>query len=52
MDRRWEEMLNLAVLVHGFWTEYLFLNRAKFAALVVNGIRVPFFNNLIADLKR
>ncbi|GIN23335.1 RAxF-45 family protein [Siminovitchia fordii] len=45
-------MLNLAVLVHGFWTEFLLFNRAKFAALVVNGIRMPFFNNLIADLKQ
>ncbi|MBM7676524.1 RAxF-45 family protein [Gracilibacillus alcaliphilus] len=38
-------MLNQAVLVHGFWTEFLFLNRAKFADLVVNGIRMSFFNN-------
>ncbi|WP_338066557.1 RAxF-45 family protein [Pueribacillus theae] len=42
MRRRWVKMLNRAVLVHGFWTEYLFLNRAKFAASVVNGIRMPF----------
>lgn len=45
-------MLNLTVFMHGFWTEYLFLNRAKFAALVVNGIRMPFFNNFIAEQKR
>ncbi|WP_331435269.1 RAxF-45 family protein [Bacillus sp. SA1-12] len=38
-------MLNQAVLVHGFWTEFLYLNRAKFAASVVNGIRVSFLSN-------
>lgn len=52
MNWRWGEMLYQAVLVHGFWTEFLFFNRAKFAAFVVNGIRMSFFNNLIADLKR
>ncbi|MGP4040946.1 RAxF-45 family protein [Gracilibacillus sp. D59] len=42
-------MLNQAVLVYGYWTEFLYFNRAKFAIEVVNGIRVPFFNNLIAS---
>lgn len=45
-------MLNQAVLVHGFWTEFLLFNRAKFAVAVVNGIRMPFFSNFIANLKR
>ncbi|MFC4557308.1 RAxF-45 family protein [Virgibacillus kekensis] len=36
-------MLNQAVLVRGFWVEFLYLYRAKFAAVVVNGIRVSFF---------
>ncbi|WP_318246781.1 RAxF-45 family protein [Bacillus norwichensis] len=38
-------MLNQAVLVHGFWTDFLFFNCAKFAASIVNGIRMPFFSN-------
>ncbi|MDV2888274.1 RAxF-45 family protein, partial [Alkalihalophilus pseudofirmus] len=38
MRRRWVMMLNQAVLVCGFWTEFLYLNRAKFAAVVANGI--------------
>nr|WP_289038035.1 RAxF-45 family protein [uncultured Allobacillus sp.] len=42
-------MLNLAVLVHGSWAEILYLYRAKFAAVVVNGTSVPFFNNSIAN---
>ncbi|GGP10697.1 RAxF-45 family protein [Oceanobacillus neutriphilus] len=45
-------MLNLTVFTHEFWTEYLFLNRAKFVASVVNGIRVSFFNNLIGEQKQ
>lgn len=48
MNRRWGQMLNQAVLVRGFWVEFLFLYRAKFAARVVNGTRVPFFSNSIA----
>ncbi|WP_286171750.1 MULTISPECIES: RAxF-45 family protein [Gracilibacillus] len=38
-------MFDQTVLLRGFWTEFLFLNRAKFADLVVNGIRVSFLNN-------
>ncbi|WP_325167487.1 RAxF-45 family protein [Lederbergia citri] len=38
-------MLNQAVLVHGYWTEFLYYCRAKFAVLVVDGIRMPIFNN-------
>lgn len=45
-------VLNQAVLVHGFWNEFLYLNHGKFAALVVNGTSVPFSNNLIVNLKR
>ncbi|WP_440895409.1 RAxF-45 family protein [Amphibacillus sp. Q70] len=40
--------MNQAVLVYGYWVEFLYLYRAKFADTVVNGIRVPFFSNLIA----
>ncbi|WP_442950403.1 RAxF-45 family protein [Paenibacillus sp. DMB20] len=31
---------------------FLYFCRAKFAVAVVNGIRMSFFNNLIASLKR
>ncbi|SES64131.1 hypothetical protein SAMN05216389_101207 [Oceanobacillus limi] len=41
-------MLNHAVLVRGFWNEFLYFCRAKFAVEVVNGIRMSFFNNFIA----
>ncbi|GGM42825.1 hypothetical protein GCM10011351_30960 [Paraliobacillus quinghaiensis] len=41
-------MLNQVVLVCGFWVEFLYLYRAKFAVGIVNGIRVSFFNNSIA----
>ncbi|WP_304503411.1 RAxF-45 family protein [Alkalihalobacillus hemicellulosilyticus] len=42
-------MLNQAVLVRGFWVKFLYFCRAKFAAVVVNGIRVSFFSNSIAN---
>ncbi|MEW9110024.1 RAxF-45 family protein [Cytobacillus gottheilii] len=42
-------MLNQAVLVCGFWNEFLYFNRAKFAVEVVNGTRLSNFNNLIAS---
>ncbi|WP_281252256.1 RAxF-45 family protein [Sediminibacillus massiliensis] len=45
-------MLNQTVLVHGFWTEYLYFNRAKFAVSVADGISVSFFSNFIAKLKQ
>lgn len=35
-------MLNQAVLVHGFWTEFLFFNRAKFAIKLLTGYVCPF----------
>lgn len=35
-------MLEPTVFMRGCWTEFLYLNRAKFAVLVVNGISVPF----------
>lgn len=41
-------MFNRAVLMHGFWNEFLYFCRAKFAIAIVNGIRMPFFNNSIA----
>ncbi|WP_280522906.1 MULTISPECIES: RAxF-45 family protein [Sutcliffiella] len=37
-------MLN-AVLMHGFTREFLYFVRAKFAFLVVDGIRMPIFSN-------
>ncbi|WP_345893248.1 RAxF-45 family protein [Fredinandcohnia quinoae] len=45
MKRRWGRMLKQAVLLRGYWIEFLYFCRAKFAVSVVNGIRVPFFNN-------
>ncbi|WP_281419408.1 RAxF-45 family protein [Bacillus alkalicola] len=42
-------MLNHTVLVHGFWMEFLYFIRAKFAVLVVNGRSLSFFNNSIAS---
>lgn len=52
MNWRWGKMLNQAVLVRGFWVEVLYLYRAKFAAIVTNGIRMPFFNKSDSKLKR
>ncbi|MGY3718475.1 RAxF-45 family protein [Sutcliffiella cohnii] len=37
-------MLN-AVLMHGFTKEFLYFVRAKFAFLVVDGIRMSIFSN-------
>lgn len=45
-------MFNHTVLMHGFWTEFLYFTRAKFAVLVNNRIRMSFFSNFIANLKR
>lgn len=45
MKRRWGKVLNQAVLTHGYWTEFLYFCRAKFASLVANGIAMPFFGN-------
>lgn len=42
-------MLIQSVLVCGFWNEFLYFNRAKFAVEVVNGISMPIFNNSIAS---
>ncbi|MDZ5474013.1 RAxF-45 family protein [Bacillus sp. 31A1R] len=41
--------MNNTVFLHGFWEEFLYIFRDKFAFLVVNGISLPFFNNLIAN---
>ncbi|WP_342780264.1 RAxF-45 family protein [Oceanobacillus polygoni] len=38
--------------MYGYWTDFLYFSRAKFAVLVDNGIRVSFFSNCIANLKR
>jgi hypothetical protein len=35
------------VLVHGFWNEFLYFCRAKFAVEAANGIRMPFFRSSI-----
>ncbi|WP_282956863.1 RAxF-45 family protein [Bacillus massilinigeriensis] len=45
-------MFHQPVLACGYWNDFLYFCRAKFAVAVVNGIRVPFFNNFIANLKR
>ncbi|WP_284141426.1 MULTISPECIES: RAxF-45 family protein [unclassified Virgibacillus] len=37
-------MLYQAVFARGYWTEFLYFSRAKFAVSVINGIRMPFFN--------
>ena len=42
-------MFYQAVLGHGYVLDFLYFCRAKFAVLVVNGIRMPFFNNSIAS---
>jgi len=44
--------MNKTVLVRGFWMEFLYIYRAKFAAVAVNGISMPFFNNFIAKDKQ
>ncbi|CAM3892228.1 RAxF-45 family protein [Mesobacillus thioparans] len=31
------------VFVRGFWNEFLYFCRAKFAVAAVHGIRMPFF---------
>ncbi|WP_337019711.1 RAxF-45 family protein [Oceanobacillus massiliensis] len=36
------------VIRHGFWIDFLYFTRAKFADLASNGIRMPFFSNFIA----
>ncbi|WP_330218287.1 RAxF-45 family protein [Ornithinibacillus contaminans] len=33
------------VLVHEYWINFLYFVRAKFAVVVDNGIRMPFFSN-------
>lgn len=38
-----------AVFVRGFWNEFLYFCRAKFAVAAVNGIRMPIFNSSIAQ---
>lgn len=51
-EKRWERMLSSTVLVQGYMMESLYINRAKFAIVVVNGISVPFFKQLNSKLKR
>ncbi|MHA6252280.1 RAxF-45 family protein [Oceanobacillus sp. CAU 1775] len=38
-------MMNQTVLAHGYWMDFLYFCRAKFALLVVNGRSMSFFNN-------
>lgn len=45
-------MLSSTVLMQGYMIESLYINRAKFAMVVVNGISVPFFNQLNSKLKQ
>lgn len=45
-------MFQHTVLVHGFWTEFLYFSRAKFAVFANKGIRMPVFSNFIARLKQ
>ncbi|WP_400243125.1 RAxF-45 family protein [Niallia sp. JL1B1071] len=45
-------MLSSTVLVQGYMIESLYINRAKFAIVVVNGISVPFFKQLNSKLKQ
>lgn len=51
-EKRWERMLSSTVLVQGYMMESLYINRAKFAIVVVKGISVPFFKQLNSKLKR
>ncbi|WP_286181274.1 RAxF-45 family protein [Bacillus sp. ISL-37] len=37
------------VFVRGFWNEFLYFCRAKFAVAAANGIRMPFFNSSISN---
>jgi hypothetical protein len=45
-------MLSSTVLVQGYMMESLYINRAKFAMVVVNGISMPFFKQLNSKLKQ
>lgn len=45
-------MLSSTVLVQGYMIESLYINRAKFAMEVVDGISVPFFKQLNSKLKQ
>ncbi|WP_312092566.1 RAxF-45 family protein [Niallia sp.] len=45
-------MLSSTVLVQGYMMENLYINRAKFAIDVVNGIGMPFFKQLNSKLKQ
>ncbi|MGV2940337.1 RAxF-45 family protein [Mesobacillus sp. LC4] len=37
------------VFVRGFWNEFLYFCRAKFAIAAANGIRMPLFNSSISN---
>ena len=51
-EKRWGRMLSSTVLVQGYMMENLYINRAKFAMVVVNGIGMPFFKQLNSKLKQ
>jgi len=36
------------VFVRGFWNEFLYFCRAKFAVAAANGIRMPLFSSSIS----
>jgi hypothetical protein len=38
-----------AIAVSGYWMEFLYYCRAKFAVAAVNGIRMPIFTSSIAQ---
>lgn len=44
--------MNQAVCMRGFWMEFIYIYRALFAGVAVNGISLPFFSNLIANIKQ
>ncbi|WP_260631247.1 RAxF-45 family protein [Bacillus sp. S/N-304-OC-R1] len=44
--------MSQAVCTRGFWMEFIYIYRAIFACIAVNGISLPFFSNLIANIKQ
>ncbi|WP_267128893.1 RAxF-45 family protein [Cytobacillus dafuensis] len=44
--------MSQAVLMRGFWMEFIYIYRAIFAGFAVNGISMPFFSNFIAKIKQ
>ncbi|WP_268877592.1 RAxF-45 family protein [Heyndrickxia camelliae] len=44
--------MNQAVFVRGQWMEHLYICRAIFHAVAINGISMPIFSNCIWKQKR